>query len=64
MRLSSKTCTNLVFKACAKWPYLHEKGLLGEILGQSPFSFISLQTCSIFPDTGNVTLGLHKGNES
>lgn len=64
MKLSSKTWTNLVFKACAKWPYLHEKGLSGEILGQILFSFISLQTCSIFPDTRNVTSGLHKGNGS
>ena len=64
VRLSSKTCANLVFKVCAKWPYLPEKILLGEILGQILFSFISLQTRSIFTGTRNVTSGLHKGNES
>lgn len=61
---SSIACANLVFKACAKWPHLHEKRLLGEILGQILFSFMSLQTCSISSDTRNATYVLYKHDES
>lgn len=43
------------FQACAGGWDLHEKGLVGEISGQTLLSSPSLQTCSVFLDTRNVT---------
>lgn len=51
---------DLVFQTRAKGWDLHEKGLVGEISGQILLSFPSLQTCSIFMDTGNVTWDCRK----